>query len=97
MGVFKSFGCGMRYLFDESEANISVWNASQQKKIYGRAWGMIDDVPESVGNINMTEGMPYFISPEAEFNVTWVGSVPQHATFELKVPEGWTSGAKYII
>ena len=46
---------------------ISVWNASQQKEIYGTAWGMTKAnkiIP--VSSMKMEPGKPYFISPDRE-------------------------------
>ena len=69
--------------------HISVWDATMQKTVYGSAWGIkgtsASMTLEPVGGMIMKEGMPYFISPDNDGNITWVGSVPQHATVELKV------------
>lgn len=88
---------------------IAEWNPITQAKVYLSAWGIkavksgtgseerIDANLNSVGSEPMLAGMPYFISPDSSGVVTWVGSVPQHATFHLKKgPLGWTSGANMI-
>jgi len=81
---------------------FSVWDNTLQRTIYGSAWGIKGSGASTnitpVSEMALVPGMPYFVSPDNESNVTWVGRVPKPVTFELKKGPVWvTSGADYIV
>jgi hypothetical protein len=51
---------------------------------------------EIVSNIEMKPGMPYFIAPDVEGNITWVGELPEIFTIDLKYVPG-TFSENYIV
>jgi parallel beta-helix repeat protein len=76
---------------------VAEWDPTTQSRRYMGAYAMKDDKPEVIPykNDQMKPYMPYFIEPEVQGVINWVGKLPEPATVELKNVPG-TYSYNYI-